>query len=106
MNQQDVDQPCDKGTDCLSGLLCLFDPDLGFNVCSPPPTPTPTLFPLNTPVPTLGPEIHLSRSGGCSIGGGGDSAGLWIIAALPLVAWLRRRLVGDRVRARGHLRRR
>lgn len=58
-DQLDVDGACGKTTDCLPGLLCVFDPFVGSNICNPPVTPTPTLFPTLTPPPT---EIIIVRT--------------------------------------------
>jgi hypothetical protein len=55
-----------------------------------PPQPTPTLIPFTPAATPLGPIVNTSRSGGCSIGDGANSAPPWVLAVLPLVLWLRR----------------
>jgi hypothetical protein len=92
----DGGQPCKRNTDCNAdfGLVCLFC-DTGFDCCTlPPATATPVPLPA-TPTQVPGTVIIqntpvLARSGGCSIDNRSDGPNAWLLAALPLIFWLRR----------------
>jgi len=81
---------CNKNSDCDTGLTCQFDTVTNHFICDIPRTPTPTLLPTSIPTNTAGIAISTSRGGGCSVGGGNDTGGLWLLAALPVVLWARR----------------
>ena len=69
-DQLNVDEPCDKGTDCTPPLVCLPDSALdGNDGCVPVPTFTPTLIPLSTVTPSAGVHILI----GTARGGPGDA---------------------------------
>ncbi len=113
----DVNCDCEQNTDCLPPRTCELDNDVPgvcsvtFNTvctvdtqcptgetciltrCESPPIPTATIiFPSPTPPPPTAAET-VSRGGGCAIGNasGTDSGGTWLLVALPLGLWLRRR---------------
>jgi hypothetical protein len=100
-----IGTPCAKTNDCEAALIC--NPDTG--LCDY--NSTPTVPPLPTATPTCGPsqviingvcaEVHVSRSGGCSIGDPSargtaapvtSAAGtdIWLVALLPLALGIRR----------------
>jgi hypothetical protein len=92
-NQQGTDgADCNKNTDCVPPRTCEFDAEQQKNTCQSAPIPSPTIkFPTPTPPPPQ-PTLTVSRGGGCSIGASGnDFGGAWLLAALPLGLWLRRR---------------
>jgi hypothetical protein len=97
----DIGDECRVNTDCLDPLLCLFNPSSNVFECTVPPEPTPTLIPL-TPEPTpLGPEVQVSRGGGCSIGARPDGSSVWVLVTLPVfLLWRRRQLHGAVVQRR------
>jgi hypothetical protein len=87
---------CEKNADCESNHC-----DPRTLICSPPPSPTPPIDVPEPPTPTPQTQLIVSRSGGCSIGDGqSTSNGAFLLGALPLAFWMRRRVATELVRNR------
>jgi hypothetical protein len=85
-----ADFDCQKNSDCAEGLVCDFDITEGKDICTVH-EPTPTFPPINTPTVPADAVVQVSRGGGCSITDNRDGSGAWLLTALPIAFWMRRR---------------